>query len=324
MTAPKQVQAQSERIKQLYEEMLKEESGAGDDGGDGDGDGDNNDGGAAPVSPPPPPPPPPAPTATVDLAQYNSVVNAYNRDVGALNERVKQLETLLASADNKSEANTPKSLITEDERREYGDSIEVMRKAAREEVSSEMAQLRQQLGEAVKKLEELGAVAPKVQQLDKSDRENREYRFFQDLTRLVPDWQTANTNDDFLLWLETVDNLTGIKRQAYLDDAFNRGDVARVAEIFRTGMKATGLSDSDGEKSDTGDKKKKELEAQVAPGRSKSGGSGQNPQKKVYTPQDIANFYKDVAHGKYRGREAARFEIENDIFQAQAEGRVRA
>jgi len=43
---------------------------------------------------------------------------------------------------------------------------------------------------------------------------------------------------------------------------------------------------------------------------------------KIYTRQDIADFFDNVRLGKFRGQEDERNRIERDIFAAQQEGRI--
>ena len=104
---------------------------------------------------------------------YNADVprlNAENRDLAA---RVSQLEGLLSNM-NEPAQQTPvqsEKLITDDDVKEYGDSIAVMRKAAREEVSQEIAQLKQQLGQ-------LQGVLPQVQQVQAQQKKSGEQTFW--------------------------------------------------------------------------------------------------------------------------------------------------
>ena len=82
--------------------------------------------------------------------KYKSLQGMYNSDVPRLNaqnrdltSRVAQLEQLLSTVKDEPAQKTPvqtAKLITDDDVKEYGDSIAVMKKAAREEVSQEIAQ----------------------------------------------------------------------------------------------------------------------------------------------------------------------------------------
>lgn len=304
MSRPRQVEEQIASVQKLYEEMTFE----GDDAPEGDDD-----------TPPPSPPPPPAPETTVPVAEYNALVNKYNADVGALNGRVQQLETLLAGAPPKPADTTPKSLITDAERSEYGESIDVMRRAAREEVAGEMSELRKQLQDAVAELSRIKEIPARVEQLQARDKQTRVNQFWERLTGLVPDWKTINNDANFHAWLLEVDAVTGRNRQVFLEDAQKSLDAQRVANIFGAWKNLTATSDIDPPKPS----KRQELESQVAPGKSKTSSTGQKSEKKVYTRNEITQFYKDVQLGHYRGREAEKASREADIFEATREGRVR-
>ena len=132
-------------------------------------------------------------------------------------------------------------------------------------------------------------------------------------------------NGSFQEWLLKTDPLTGISRQTYLDDAQRSLDAGRVSAFFRTWLESTGQATAQS----TGSappppQANPELQKQVAPGRSRSAGTPQTNQGKVYSRDDIAKFFDDVRSGKYKGREQERSRIERDIFAAQRENRIQA
>jgi hypothetical protein len=120
-----------------------------------------------------------------------------------------------------------------------------------------------------------------------------------------------------------VDPLTGITRQVYLEDAQRALDARRVSQFFRTWLEANGqaaVAQTNGQRKPSA--AASELERQVAPGRSKNPGAPNSNKGKVYTPQDITNFFNDVKQGRYKGKEQERDRIERDIFAAQRENRI--
>jgi hypothetical protein len=244
---------------------------------------------------------------------YNTDVPRLNATNRSLDGRVAQLETLLSELNTKQEPTTQEpiqSLITEDDVKEYGDSIDIMRKAAKEEFAPEIARVKQ-LEEKIRQLQD---VVPQVQQSQKSSEEKQ---FWNTLNQEVPDWNEINSNQDFQSWLLEIDGLTGISRQTYLADAQKKLDVERVIKFFSTYVQATG-NVNDARKTHS---KNSELEKQVAPGRGRTAKpvSGEG---KTYTRRDIEKFFEDVRFGKYKGREAERGKKERDIFAAQQEGRI--
>jgi len=253
--------------------------------------------------------------------KYRSLQGMYNADVPRLNaenrdlaSRVSQLEGLLSTMQEPAQQ-TPavaEKLITDDDVKEYGDSIAVMRKAAREEVAQEIAQLRQQVGQ-------LQGVLPQVQQVQAQQKKSGEQTFWNTIASEVPNWSDINNDPDFQSWLLAIDPLTGISRQTYLEDAQKNLDASRVVNFFRTwegenGKTNTAQVDRTAQQS--------QLQKQVAPGRSRNNGVKASGQNRTYTPNDIQEFYSDVRKGKYKGRDDERGRIERDIFAAQQEGRI--
>ena len=253
--------------------------------------------------------------------KYRSLQGMYNADVPRLNaenrdlsSRVSQLEGLLSTMQAPAQQTPVQSekLITDDDVKEYGDSIAVMRKAAREEVAQEIAQLRQQVGQ-------LQGVLPQVQQVQAQQKKTGEQTFWSTIASEVPNWNDINNDPDFQSWLLAIDPLTGISRQTYLEDAQKNLDASRVVNFFRTwegenGKTNTAQVDRTAQQS--------QLQKQVAPGRSRNNGVKASGQNRTYTPNDIQEFYSDVRKGKYKGRDDERGRIERDIFAAQQEGRI--
>ena len=253
--------------------------------------------------------------------KYRSLQGMYNADVPRLNaenrdlsSRVSQLEGLLSTMQEPAQQTPVQSekLITDDDVKEYGDSIAVMRKAAREEVAQEIAQLRQQVGQ-------LQGVLPQVQQVQAQQKKSGEQTFWSTIASEVPNWNDINNDPDFQSWLLAIDPLTGISRQTYLEDAQKNLDASRVVNFFRTWEGETGKTNT-AQVDRTA--QQSQLQKQVAPGRSRNNGVKASGQNRTYTPNDIQEFYADVRKGKYKGRDDERGRIERDIFAAQQEGRI--
>ena len=252
--------------------------------------------------------------------KYRSLQGMYNADVPRLNaenrdlsSRVSQLEGLLSSMQEPAQQ-TPavaEKLITDDDVKEYGDSIAVMRKAAREEVAQEIAQLRQQVGQ-------LQGVLPQVQQVQAQQKKSGEQTFWNTIANEVPNWNDINNDPDFQSWLLAVDPLTGINRQTYLEDAQKQLDANRVVSFLELGKETGKTNTAQVDRS----AQQSQLQKQVAPGRSRNNGAKPSGQARTYTQEDIKNFYVDVRKGKFKGRDDERGRIERDIFAAQQEGRI--
>lgn len=263
------------------------------------------------------------------LQKYRTLQGMYNAEVPRLHatnkdlqQRIQQMEQLLSSmaAPPATPASTPttqvEKLVTQKDVDEYGDSLEVMRRVTREELSA-VASRMAQLEKALTQLQ--SNVVPQVQAVAQRQAVSAEQQFWGALTAAVPNWRDVNDNQDFQSWLLEVDPLTNITRQTYLEDAQRTLDAPRVANFFRTWLDKTGQATV---AQPTERAAANELERQVSPGRARNTGAPSLSKAKVYTPADIQKFFSDVRQGKYRGKEAERARIERDIFAAQQENRI--
>lgn len=245
---------------------------------------------------------------------YNSEVVTVKRENAALKERLTQLENLLTTPQQVQSIGAVEKYITAKDEEDYGDTIDVIRRAAREEdqmLKSEVEFLKAELRKMA------STVIPTIEQVTKTQSQNQEQLFWDRLTQAVPDWQTINNDAAFHEWLLEVDPISGFSKQVFLEDAQKRFDVGRIATLFNTWKRQINAPQAQ----QTSDARKSELEKQIAPAKAKS--SNRQPQKdRVYSHKDIADFYADVRRGVYRGRDDERARIEADIFTAQVEGRI--
>lgn len=264
-----------------------------------------------------------------DIVQkYRTLQGMYNAEVPRLHSqnremqnRLQQMEQLLASmtAQQQAQATAPVSaqeVITAQDREEYGESIEVMRRAALEVVgplSQRISQLERLIGQIQ------GSVVPQVNAISQRQAMSAEQQFWTDLSAYVPNWRDINNNMDFQSWLLQIDPLTGISRQTILEDAQRSLDVNRVGNFFKSWLEITGQANV---AQNPQASSASELERQVAPGRSRSTGTPAGNVPKQYTTKDVEKFYADIRQGKYKNRDAERAKIERDIFAATRENRI--
>lgn len=265
---------------------------------------------------------------TTDFEQkYRSLQGMYNAEVPRLHaekrelaNRVQHLEQLISTMGSaqpqKGQEAQRERLITEQDIADYGDSIDVMRRV----FSEESASYKEEIAQLKNTIRQLQGVVPQVQRLSQSQNVSNEQRFWDDINRLVPDWQDVNVNKGFHDWLLEVDPLTGSTRQTYLDAAQRRYDAQRVANIFATWKRSVGMSDAQARPAKQ--KTISELERQIAPGKGRSAASKGAGEPRTFSPADIQEFYRDVQKGKFKGRESERDRMERDIFAAQREGRI--
>ena len=332
MAIPEQVRKQSEAVAKLYEDLNSDqitdsvtvtEEPAVDAAAPADS--------TAPVASAPTPAEQGRPGNTNEDPTYEqrwrSLQGMYNADTSRLraentqlSQRVGQLEQLISSlsAPQQTPAQTAADrLITDKDVEEYGDSIEVMRRAAREEVTATQREIAD-LKRVIAQLQ--ATVVPKVESVAQRQAQNTEQAFWSDLTARVPNWREINADQQFHSWLLEVDPLAGVPRQTFLDAAQGQLDAARVAGFFKTWQSLSGTSVAQ----ETRNIASSQLEKQIAPGRGRtSNATTTGGETKVYSRGDVAKFFDDVRKGLYKGREQERDRIERDIFAAQRDGRIR-
>jgi hypothetical protein len=329
MAIPEQIRRQSEAVAKLYEDLNPTDEALTSTGAEGVQSEQADEGAGAAAGPAPAEQGRPGTTKEEQTAEqrYRTLQGMYNADTGRLRaenaqlaQRLGQLEQLLSSmaapAQPETAPSKPERLITDKDMEEYGDSIDVMRRAAREEVLGQRAEieaLRRQLTQLQT------SVVPKVESVAHQQAVSAEQVFWNDLTAAVPDWRDINADQDFHSWLLEVDPVSGMPRQSFLADAQNRLDSRRVAGFFKMWQSLNGNSVAQQTRTTAAT----QLERQLSPGRSRaSSGASAASDAKVYTRTDVAKFFDDVRRGLYRGREQERDRMERDIFAAQSEGRI--
>lgn len=138
--------------------------------------------------------------------------------------------------------------------------------------------------------------------------------FLERLKVRVPDYESINTSDGFLAWLDEIDPVYGLPRQDALTKAGDARDAERVAAIFLA-YKATLQAPAPTPPATT------KLDKQVAP-RSTASTPAPTPARVTFTVAEVQAFYRAVQRGEYRGREAEAAALEQTYNAALAEGRI--
>lgn len=234
-----------------------------------------------------------------------------------LHDLRNQVSTLTTEIKNlKVQPEQPKAadpLVTDKDVETFGsDLIDLQERVAKKALSEARAEFKgivDQQAEYIKQLE------AKVGVVDKQVTASAQDRFYEALTKQVPDWEAVNADQQFLEWLGEADQMSGVSRQAYLDDAANRMDLPRVVAIF-SAFKQTVAPAQQPQVSQT---RKSELERQVAPSKSKAS-SPTDSGKRIWTKAEFERAM-DPRHTKHLSAdESAKLEAELDL--AVAEGRV--
>ena len=243
---------------------------------------------------------------------YDAEVPRLHSDLREMKAQINQLIAEKAEMEVRKTAEVPKaaSLITDEDKEAFGpDLIDLIERAT----DSKVASLRDREAQLMSEIKELkGQLGNVTERQVVSEKD----RFLSSLAQQVPDWETLNIDPGFLSWLQEVDPVYGIPKQVALSNAYEGGDVARVATIFNS---YKGTLAPRAPKAKTG---QQELQCQVAPTRTRSGTPPTNSESDQYfTNQDIEQFYTDWRRGVYDDAEAAI--MEKQIHAAAAEGRIR-
>lgn len=332
MSRPAQLEKQIERTKEIQAEMAKGAEAV-------EGTTPSTDGTPAVVTPEPgvttvanesP--------ATVSKEDYDKLEQRYRTlqgmhtadgqrfrtEMASMQGALNDLENRLVAAEeaNKSQPVTPSRYVTAEDEEEYGDTLAMMRRAAKEEAEA-VAFAREKANlERIANLERtLGYlqnnVVPAVEGITRSQGEQVKAQFWDAINVQVPDWRTVNDDPNFKAWLLAEDPVTGATRQQFLTQARNDYNAMRVIAFFKEWKRQAA-----GGQTPAPNQTQAELERLVAPGASKGGTTPVTPEKKTWTSADIAKFYADINRGVYANKLDERKKIEADLFAAQAEGRI--
>lgn len=271
----------------------------------------------APVATPAAPevtPPPAAPaTPPVDYEQkFKTLQGMFNAEVPRWQAQSKTLESenvalkeqIRALTEATKAAKPEKAPVDPKDAQEFGaDVIEMVQRYA----TASHEALRQEFDARLRELEAA------VNGVSKKAEVSLEQQFYATLTKLVPDWEAINTDERWLAWLSEKDPTFGVPRQAALSSAHQSGDAGRVAQVFNLFLSSLPKP------------RQETLAEQAAP---VSAGSAPAPVEATPAPRQmlsqkfVQTFYRDVALGRYKGREAEVARVEAEINSAAAEGRI--
>ncbi|MBW5800672.1 hypothetical protein [Halomonas elongata] len=148
----------------------------------------------------------------------------------------------------------------------------------------------------------------RLELLESEKHQDAEARFWMNLEQAVPTFREVNADPKFHQFLAQFDPSTGVQRQEALSQAQQALDAKAVADIFQLYMNQA----EQGAKRSVPDD-------QVEPRTTRATEAPQG--QRIWTGQEISQFYRDKTAGRYGAEEAQR--LEADIFAAQRDGRVR-
>lgn len=257
--------------------------------------------------------------------KYNSEVPRLSRDLRTAQEQITGLQHLLANLQHKqAESQQPskeiqaaaQSLVRPEEIEEYGDEFLDLVGRRAQEVASPLVN---KLNERIRKLEaQLTGVSTEVAKSAKD-------KVIDQLDRRVKNWKVMNEDEGFLNWLDMPDAYSGQKRGKLLNEAFEKGDAERVIAFFNGYLTehaaVQGGTEASGDKpAGTARVPMNEL---VAPGKPKAGTAGAQQEKRIWTRQEIQQFFSDSTKGKFKNKPEEYNRLYADIVAAGRENRVR-
>ena len=157
--------------------------------------------------------------------------------------------------------------------------------------------------------------------IKKEMHDERVRTFWKELADKVSDWESINSSDEFNTWLDARIPYSNKTRRDALQEAqneLNHGTVIQIFLDFKAEKPVEKKEDLEGKE---GLDLNKHLEPDSTIARQEI--QKEVPQGKIYTRQEIKEFYTDVTRGKYKGKEAEAAKIDADILKADKEGRIK-
>jgi hypothetical protein len=270
--------------------------------------------------------------------KYNAEVPRLQRQVTEQNSTIEQLKQqmtatqgmLAAFAQNRVAAPgqgqgpapaAQSKLVKDEEVKEFGEDLtDFIGRVAEQRLMGRIDQKLQPVQQQVERVSSDAAVT--AQEQAKLAHE----RLLATLDRDFAEWRQLNRDPQFLEWLAQPDPYSGAARQDLISQAYERFDAPRIVAFFKgyrnehavVTPPAAAAAPVEGAS-------QRRLDDFVAPGQPKAGPTGaQNGAgKRIWTEAEIKRFYDDCRSGKFRSNPDRRRELEQDIFAAGREGRVR-
>jgi hypothetical protein len=238
--------------------------------------------------------------------------------LSALERMIQDMKATPAPA--ATPAPTLAQLISDEEREQFGgEMLDVMGRRAKEIVSPEIAEMRATIAALENKLNGTQTFVKK----------NARQEMLNTLSVKQPNWQEINQLDEFKSWLALPDPYSGDTRMGMLLSAFEQNDTPRVLNFFKGFVSELAVTDPAPAldlpvAAAAPQPQKPGLESLAAPGRARTPAQISAPaEKQIITPADVNAFYAAKRRGEYNGRETEFDALEQELFRAQREGRVR-
>ncbi len=261
--------------------------------------------------------------------RYDVLVDQSQRAMNEANARISALENQLRAAPPAppSSPTIDTSKFDEEDDATWGPDF---RMAVQRRVDAAVAELTNRLGSRVAQVE----AGTQEQRMDAL---NRQLDAALPGGNGNPSWRDLNIDPQFLAWLELRDPLSGARRLDMLRNAYAEFDAQRVHNFFASFIAEAAPAPAGGQPGSQvpapiGElpppSNRLSLASLAAPGPARPAASAPPtaPQpKRIWTNAEIGKFFSAKSRGLYDGTPeniALRDAYEQDIFLAQAEGRV--
>lgn len=281
--------------------------------------------------------PPPATASTKDGETGDAVywrnnylamkgqVDAQRSTLQDLTTKLTELTTELATLKAAKPSPAPaapapvQQVFTEEDRNRFGDGVvDLVERGTKATDARIDALVQERVAAELQK--HLQPIQGQVQAAAATAAQTAEDRFWQALNEARPDWEQLNASQQWLQWLAESDPLTGVQRQALLDDAIQKMSVPRTKAMF----------DACFGPMSAGSPAPAPAPAPSAPDLSPAPrtvgtvvvSTNRDDSAPLVSRTEIATFYNDVAAGRYRNRPDDKRAMEAKIAEATKTGRV--
>jgi hypothetical protein len=292
--------------------------------------------GFVPASTPPAaastPPAAPAPSAAAVVAppqedpvkalehKFNVLAGKYNAETSRLMGQVEALREEnqriraqpAAPAPVRPEQQFDLSTVTAKEREEFGEElVQLMARIAKANSGQEVRLLQA----------EVNRLKGSVQQTVQIGSETRMEKVWNMLDAWRNDWRVINDSQQFLDWLQNIDIMSGRPRQEGLTAAFESGDGTRVTGIFKRFVEEDSSFRPTAQPTPPAAQVDQATLVAPSPPRGGSEVAPNGSSGRIFSEQEISDFYSRVQRGRITPEEKA--STEKEIMAAVAANRVR-
>lgn len=229
--------------------------------------------------------------------KYDKEVPSMAFQLGEQSKKITELESRIAELskpkeEKKEEANpTAESEKVKNLRTEYPEVYEGIVEIGRSMIN----EFKTEMDTKLKKVDQ------DVTNINEEANKNKKERFLSELDRhkeIGKDWRTINQDPDFIDSLQEIEPYSGRTRHELLLDAFNSQDVVRTARFFEDFKKSKSSIKKD-------EKPERKIDdGEIHPPKGTKGSEIKEEDKITPTTrEELKNFYKDIALGKWNGRE---------------------